>query len=86
MKTTLERPYVMRKALDVQKKTVKRESLKALAEAIILQSMEDLWNGAHRKESVDFFEGEGFRTCAEMACMRQEEQLKVLQMITGSLA
>ncbi len=30
-------------------------NIKALAEAVILQSLEDLWNAAHRTESIEFF-------------------------------
>ncbi|MDP2168289.1 MAG: hypothetical protein Q8J64_08175 [Thermodesulfovibrionales bacterium] len=51
---------------------------KKLAEAIILQSMEDLWDRHHRAESMEFFFGEGFQTCARMAGMNPTEKLKVL--------
>jgi hypothetical protein len=55
--------------------------LKALAEAVILQAVEDLWNSAHSKESVEFFEGEGFKHCADLAGMRVVERLKLIRML-----
>jgi hypothetical protein len=55
--------------------------LKALAEAVILQAVEDLWSSAHSKESVEFFQGEGFRYCADLAGMRIVERLKLIRML-----
>jgi hypothetical protein len=55
--------------------------LKALAEAVILQAVEDLWSSAHSKESVEFFEGEGFKYCADLAGMRVVERLKLIRML-----
>ncbi len=53
-------------------------SLINLAEAIILQSMEDLWGPIHKKESIDFFNGEGFRLAAEMAEMSAVNKRRLL--------
>jgi hypothetical protein len=39
-------------------------SIQSLAEAIILQSMEDLWARIERAESTCFFDGEGLHMCA----------------------
>jgi hypothetical protein len=63
----------------------KRDSarLQALAEAVILQAMEDLWSSAHSKESMEFFEGEGFRYCADLAGMRIVDRLKLIRMLRG---
>lgn len=55
--------------------------VKALAEAIILQSMEDLSDTNHRAESLEFFAGEGFRICAQMAGMKPQAQVKVLELV-----
>lgn len=60
---------------------VYKKSAKSLAEAIILQSMEDFWSNAYRQESIEFFKGEGFKICAEIAGMGHEEQSKVLEML-----
>jgi len=56
-------------------------SIRSLAEAIILQSMEDMWNTAHRNESLQFFGGEGFDICAELAGLGPDEQKKIIGML-----
>src|ERR1039458_5115058 len=58
-------------------------SVKSLAEAIILQCIEDLWSGDYNKESIDFFRGDEFRTCAEIASISLIEQVKLLKMVKG---
>jgi hypothetical protein len=58
-------------------------SLKGLAEGIIIQSMEDLWNENHKGDCVAFFRGEDFRLCAELAGMGLSEQVKLLDMVKG---
>ncbi len=66
------------------RKAAKKENslrLKALAEAVILQAMEDLWSSTHRRESLEFFEGEGFNQCAELAGMTVVERLKLIRML-----
>jgi len=55
--------------------------IKSLAEGIILQSIEDLWSSEHSKESLDFFSGGEFRSCAEMAGMSLLEQVRLLRMV-----
>lgn len=60
--------------------------MKALAEAIILQSIEDLWDEAHRRESLEFFKGEGFDMYADIAGLGPAEKSKLLGMIEGYLA
>ncbi len=52
-----------------------------LAEAIILQSIEDLWDDAHREDSINFFAGKDFRTCAAAAGIDISDQIKILKMI-----
>lgn len=54
--------------------------IKGLAEAIILQSMEDLWDEEHKDDSVRFFDGEGFSLCADIAGMNFFEQLRLYNM------
>ncbi len=61
-----------------------KKSVKSLAEAIILQSMEDFWGNAYKEESIEFFKGEGFKVCAEIAGMGFDEQHKVLEMLSLS--
>ncbi len=55
--------------------------VKSLAEAIILQSMEDLSDARARAESLEFFSGEAFRICAQMAGMKPDEQLRILELV-----
>ncbi len=38
-----------------------------LAEAVILQSLEDLCHPSYRRESKEFFKGDGYKICAEIA-------------------
>ena len=57
--------------------------LKNLAEGIILQSIEDLWDNEHRDESLVFFRGKDFRTCAELAGMSLIEQVALLNLVKG---
>ena len=55
--------------------------LKSLAEAVILQSMEDLWHKTHKKGSIDFFTGEGFGLCADLADMKIVDRLRLLKIL-----
>jgi hypothetical protein len=54
---------------------------RSLAEAMILQSIEDLWNPVCKKRSLIFFEGDGFMLCSEIAGISYIEQLAVLRML-----
>ncbi|MDA8324660.1 MAG: hypothetical protein M0033_00415 [Nitrospiraceae bacterium] len=60
--------------------------MKALAEAIILQSFEDLWDKVHRNESLEFFKGGGFDFYAGVAGLGPEGKLKLLDMFKTHLA
>jgi hypothetical protein len=59
--------------------------LKSLAEGIIVQSVEDLWDDNLREDCIAFFKGEEFRTCAELADMGLNAQLKLLDMVKAVL-
>ena len=54
-----------------------------LAEAIILQSIDDLWDEEKRQGCIDFFTGEDFRTCAAIAGISTSDQIKILKMFGG---
>ncbi len=60
--------------------------VKGLAEGIILQSMEDLWNENLRDESIAFFKGREFCVCAEIAGMNLADQIKLLGLVRGILS
>ena len=57
--------------------------LKALAEGIILQSVDDLWDEGLREDSINFFKGSDFSLCAEIAGMDMIDQVKLLKMVKG---
>jgi len=66
------------------KKLKKKENimgLKRLAEGIILQSMEDLWDKQHKEDCIAFFKGKGFRDCAKMAGMTTSDQISLLNLV-----
>ncbi len=58
-------------------------AVRNVAEAIILQSIEDLWDKKWKKESVLFFRGEAFNACAEIAGLGASDRKKLLAMIGG---
>lgn len=55
--------------------------LKGLAEGIILQSIEDLWDKDHKEDCIAFFKGKGFSDCAEMAGMSTSDQIRLLNLV-----
>jgi hypothetical protein len=60
-------------------------SLKSLAEGIILQSIEDLWNENHRNDCITFFTSRDLRLCAELAGMDINDQVELLNMVKKSM-
>jgi hypothetical protein len=54
-----------------------------LAQAIILQSIEDLWDERYRADCIKFFSGEEFSICTWMAGMNVSDQTKLLNMVNG---
>ena len=52
-----------------------------LAEAVILQSIEDLWSPRCKRGSLLFFEGDGFALCSEIAGLSYIKQLSMLRML-----
>jgi hypothetical protein len=75
-----------------RKKANKKESARAvsplhirsLAEGIILQAIEDLWDKDHNEESFHFFKGEGFKICAGLACLNGKEQSRIINMVADT--
>jgi hypothetical protein len=57
--------------------------LKNLAEAVILQSLEDFWSLAYRQQSMDFFKGEGFKICSSIAELDAMKQIEILCFLGG---
>jgi len=58
---------------------------RGLAESIILQSFEDLWAKNYRKDSENFFTGDTFCLCAEIAGMSTLDQIKMRTMVKSVL-
>ncbi len=56
-------------------------ALSSLAEAIILQSIEDLWLEKEKSDCMNFFTGEGFHIYAKLSCMDFPDQVKVLTLV-----
>jgi hypothetical protein len=61
-----------------------RSSLRNLTEAIILQSVEDLWDEGHKSECLTFFEREGFDICAGIAGIESSDRLRLIDMIRSA--
>lgn len=56
--------------------------IKTLAERILLQALEDLWDDDQRSEAVQFFRRESFILCAEMADMHVYDQVRLLTLVS----
>jgi hypothetical protein len=54
-----------------------------LAEAVILQSLGDICTPAYRKESKEFFEGDGFKIFAEIAGLNVAKRFRILLLLGG---
>ena len=57
---------------------------RVLAEAVILQSIEDLWNPVHKRGSLMFFKGNGFGFCAEIAGISYIKQLAMFRILANA--
>ncbi|MBI5847657.1 MAG: hypothetical protein HZB31_06865 [Nitrospirae bacterium] len=60
--------------------------MKKLAESIILQCIEDLWDRSSMHESIDFFTERGFSICATLAGMEIGEQVKLLDLVNCTIS
>lgn len=58
--------------------------IKSLAEAVILQSLEDYWSASYRMQSIDFFKGEGFEVCSDIAGLDAMKQIEILSILGGT--
>jgi len=64
-----------------RKRNWELEWARRLAEAIILQAIEDVCIAEREKESMDFFRGDGFTDCADVIGMSLYERQKVLNIV-----
>lgn len=56
---------------------------RSLAEAVILQSLEDLSDPLHREESREFFGGEGFKIYGDIADLNFLKKIKIIHLTKG---
>ena len=61
-----------------QKAGKKAVNVGSLMERIILQSIEDLWTDGEEDDCINFFRGEGFGICADIAGMNLHDQARLL--------
>lgn len=61
------------------------ECMKTIAESIILQCVEDLWDKPSMKQSSEFFSRRGFSICAAIAGMDICDQVKLLDLVNRSV-
>lgn len=59
--------------------------IKCLAEAIILQSIADLWTESGREKSIAFLTSDGFKTCADTAGMMVSERVELLKLVSDTI-
>jgi hypothetical protein len=60
-------------------------AVKALAETVILQSIEDLWDKEQRDSCSRFFCGQGFSFWADSAGMTISDRRKILSLILAAI-
>jgi len=61
--------------------SISKISVRKLGESIMLQCIADLWDENERQGSIDFFRGEGFTTCADVAGMDLYDQGRLLHLV-----
>jgi hypothetical protein len=68
------------------KRAATMDRVRSLAEGIILQAMEDLWDNDHHQESANFFKGDGFNICAALARIDMKQRHQIMRMVALPLA
>ena len=82
---SLRRTAVQTSSISRTKKAgVSLPGVRALAEGIMLQAIEDLGDEEHRKESLRFFRGMGFDIWAGIAKLSSLQQLRLARLIAGA--
>lgn len=59
-------------------------SFRNLAEAVILQSLEDLCTPEYREENVAFFRGDAFKIYADIAELNSFNKVKTMKLTGGT--
>jgi hypothetical protein len=68
----------MAEAMRTYRGEKKLAGVQSLMEGIILQSIEDLWIAGEEDDCINFFRGEGFGICADIAGMNLHDQVRLL--------
>ena len=68
--------------IPVMQKMEDAMNVKNIAELIMLQCVEDLWDVREERDSRKFFQGKRFQLCAEIANMSQHDQSQLLHMVS----
>ena len=68
------------KVSDAKMGKAKYKGVESLMEGIILQCFTDLWIGGEIDACIQFFRGEGFAICANIAGINLHDQVKVLNL------
>jgi hypothetical protein len=68
----------MAEAMRTDRGEKKIAGVQSLMEGIILQSIEDLWIAGEEDDCINFFRGEGFGICADIAGMNLHDQVRLL--------
>jgi len=76
----VSRTKIKSSMISVGRQKVKNR-VKSLAEAVLLQAIEDLFDYSERKKSIDFFKSENFTLCAETAGLSTLEQMRLIRML-----
>src|SRR3990172_6219780 len=76
----VSRKKIKSSMISVGRQKVKNR-VKSLAEAVLLQAIEDLFDYSERKKSIDFFKSENFTLCAETAGLSTLEQMRLIRML-----
>jgi hypothetical protein len=63
---------------------IANSSVRSLAEAIILQSIEDLWSPQCKRDSLRFFEGDEFTLWSDIAGIGYVKQIVVIRMLADA--
>jgi len=56
---------------------------RSLAEAVILQSLEDLSDPRYREDSREFFRGDGFKIYGDIAELTSFNKIKIIHLTKG---
>jgi hypothetical protein len=68
------------KVSDAKMGKERHRGVEGLMEGVILQCISDLWIGGEIDACIQFFKGEGFTVCANLAGMTLHDQVKVLNL------